>query len=633
MAESTSFSLSSQGGLTRPQVEGAIAFVRQANPEIAPWFGVPDTEMPPLTGKPWAAYLRQSDDKQAGNNMFFDYLLTCGRMAQARQVVVPLSLVFYDDETGAHLDRPAFSRLRREYLEQSRIAGIIIPDLWRLTREADHLGIFERWCEHYQVEYFFGGGVPNGTDEYSKMTRRIVCSAGTLQRKSVNQGNLGGRLARVRRGLVRTGKLPIGYRMSKQMDSSGRVLDAQWVPDTLVQPGPAPVETFTSEAQLAAYFAPDTGAWTVGYIFYQMVVGGWSTGQIATALAEAGVRTPQGGKWSHANVIGIVRNPCYYGEGVFNQGRQEANPERKMALDMTSAPQRTVRRRKPEAEHVTFTVPPLVTRAAWDRAQERIEYFRHHRGASTPRYPALLRGLIYCPVCAGPMRLWHHSDKRYAYYICSNNSRQDAYTRCDYKVRVQSQKVDAVVMAKVQALAAHPENLRVLVDAQQTQEMAQVLRLQLDACQTAVTKLEKKKVRIREGWANGLYDSAEEAKGEMETVREELAAAQAALDQAQEALVRHAQQQVGVEGLIEALRALNEHGSQDWGAVRVFLENAQAVFVPTRDLRTGEGVLGFRNLTYQGANCVSNEGVSSRTTLRNTILPRWQVGQRLLLVG
>ena len=64
----------------------------------------------------WAASCRQSLDQQSQNNRLPEYLFTMAKMAKAQGVVVPREYIFYDHESGEHLDRPEISYLRHELI-------------------------------------------------------------------------------------------------------------------------------------------------------------------------------------------------------------------------------------------------------------------------------------------------------------------------------------------------------------------------------------------------------------------------------------------------------------------------------------------------------------------------------------
>jgi hypothetical protein len=83
----------------------------------------------------WAAYCRQSLEQQSQNNRLPEYLLTLARMAKDQGVVIPREYVFYDHESGEHLDRPSMLFLRHELAEKQKVVGILFADLRCLSRE------------------------------------------------------------------------------------------------------------------------------------------------------------------------------------------------------------------------------------------------------------------------------------------------------------------------------------------------------------------------------------------------------------------------------------------------------------------------------------------------------------------
>ncbi len=124
----------------------------------------------------WAAYCRQSLDQQAHNNRLPEYLLTLAKMAREQGVVVPREYVFYDHESGEHLDRPAMLFLRHELVEKQKEVGILFADLHCLSREPAPQQVFERVCEILGVKLIFGDA-PSGMDVGSQFARSAITSA------------------------------------------------------------------------------------------------------------------------------------------------------------------------------------------------------------------------------------------------------------------------------------------------------------------------------------------------------------------------------------------------------------------------------------------------------------------------
>jgi DNA invertase Pin-like site-specific DNA recombinase len=157
-----------------------------------------------------AAYCRQSLDQQAENSRLPEYLLTMAKMAREQGVVVPREYVFYDHETGEHLDRPAMQFLRHELAEKQRIVGILFADLRCLSREPAPQQVFERLCEILGVKLIFGDA-PSGMDVGSQFARSALTFSNKLARPATNRNARAGNIGRVLKGWAPSHKAAYGY--------------------------------------------------------------------------------------------------------------------------------------------------------------------------------------------------------------------------------------------------------------------------------------------------------------------------------------------------------------------------------------------------------------------------------------
>ena len=128
----------------------------------------------------WAAYCRQSLDQQTQNNRLPEYLLTMARMAKEQGIAVPREYIFYDHESGEHLDRPAMLLLRHELVEKQKVVGILFADLRCLSREPAPQQVFERVCEIVGVKLIFGDA-PIGMDVGSQFARSALTFSNKCQ--------------------------------------------------------------------------------------------------------------------------------------------------------------------------------------------------------------------------------------------------------------------------------------------------------------------------------------------------------------------------------------------------------------------------------------------------------------------
>jgi site-specific DNA recombinase len=135
---------------------------------------------------------------------------------------------------------------------------------------------------------------------------------------------------------------------------------------------------------------------------YAEFIQGRSIKAIAQDLNRDGIPSPRGGEWRQTAIkgnpqraIGVLRNPIYVGELVYNRVRMLKNPETRNRISRTNDIADRVVRPMPELA--------IVDRETWDAAQARL-----NRAAALPlterarnRPRRLLSGLVRCGVCGG----------------------------------------------------------------------------------------------------------------------------------------------------------------------------------------------------------------------------------------
>jgi site-specific DNA recombinase len=126
--------------------------------------------------------------------------------------------------------------------------------------------------------------------------------------------------------------------------------------------------------------------------------------QIAAGLNADGILPPRGGHWAASAINGnarrghgILLNPLYHGELVWNRVRMVKNPETG----------KRVSRPNPESEWRRKLVPELaiVPEDLWKRVQDRRQARSEARRSRTPvlRKQHLFAGLLVCGECGGKM--------------------------------------------------------------------------------------------------------------------------------------------------------------------------------------------------------------------------------------
>ena len=447
-------------------------------------FGIPDCDL----SKPiwWAAYCRQSLDQQVNNNRLPEYLLTLAYMAKEQGITVPLEYVFYDHETGEHLERPGMMHLRKLMAER-RISGIIFPALDRLSREPLHQQIFEVEAEHYGVRLLYADA-PSGNDPGSQFARTILAHAAKLVKLANRKNNRGGNIGRVVSGNVPAGKTSYGYKYQAQYEDLGhgrrKLIKAEWVVD---RPDPEGELEFGSEA------------WTVVQVFHWVGHEGRTLYWVAKKLNALGIRPRYAKQWSPALISFLVKNHCYTGNHVYNKAAYVPNP-RKPLGDITGAVKKTIRQPKAEEERVSFEVPMLVPAYLWELANNNLAERGRGRGKSGKNIEALLRGRVFCPQCNRVLSIYRDSNYRHLkYYTCATRSQGWKKERCHFPA-FRVQWLDDVVWDCVYALMKQPALVEEQLSTSNNDRRIDELTKRVKSLGQKIDQTDAKIRRIHEGY-------------------------------------------------------------------------------------------------------------------------------------
>jgi site-specific DNA recombinase len=128
---------------------------------------------------------------------------------------------------------------------------------------------------------------------------------------------------------------------------------------------------------------------------------------IAGDLNREGIPAPRGGAWSASTInghkerlFGILTNPLYNGELVFNRVNYKRDPDTGRREIRTTEAKDWVRVPAPELR--------IVDPDTWKRAQELRARFSTHKPHDARRPRHLLSGLVRCAVCSGPLAVASH---------------------------------------------------------------------------------------------------------------------------------------------------------------------------------------------------------------------------------
>lgn len=271
---------------------------------------------------------------------------------------------------------------------------------------------------------------------------------------------------------------------------------------------------------------------------YQEYLNGKSPRSIATDLNRDGIPTARADSkgWAmsaihgdHRRGIGILANPIYCGRMVWNRSRWEKHPETG----------RRVRKERPPAEwmHAEHPEMAIVDVATWEAVHRRLR--GRYRATGTrgrpPRY--LLSGVLRCCECGGPMVIVDRNG-----YGCS--VAKDRGT-CQNPLRVPRGEAEACLVAGLQEQLLTPEVLSEVsrLAAQRLKQQAGVI----DTGKSALKRAEKERDNIMAAIRQGILTP---------TTREQLLAAEDAVERAKAALAHASQPATLIPQLKDRWKAL-----------------------------------------------------------------------------
>lgn len=394
-------------------------------------------------------------------------------------------LVYTDSEiSGERRDRPGYVRLLRD-AQAGVFDALVLWDLKRLSRAEDLPQVLARF-RFWGVRVITCDGYDSARED-SDIRGWIDGLTGNRYLRDLAKATHRGLKGRALDG-ASAGGLPYGYQVTETGQRAIREDEAAIV-----------------RRIFAEYLA------------------GQSARSIAAALNRECIPAPRGGSWGMSAIrpdrkrgIGILGNPIYVGEQVWNRSRWIKHPDTG----------RRVRQERPRSEWVTSQHPELaiVDRATWDAAQARI----NGRALGTPanarpgRPPRhLLSGILRCGECGGPIV----AIDRYQ-YGCAKA--KDAGT-CRAKVRFRRVDAERALLAGVRSELASEAAFQAFQRA-----VAEKMRrhtTDVDALRRQLAKVEREHGNLMAAIRAGIFTTSTKAELErlerdVETARQNLEAGQ-----------------------------------------------------------------------------------------------------------
>ena len=459
-----------------------------------------------------ALYLRYSTELQNPLSLR-DQEHACRLYAQ-RQPNWHIADVFSDAAvSGRDNHRPGLDQLERA-LEAGSVDIVLVYDLSRLSRRMSVATAFLERLHFRRARLY--------TTKEGEITPILVGAlsmAAQMQAEAVGSDSKRGQSAR-RRDHKWTGKVPYGYRL---IDAAG---------------GGKTLEVLPDEAVIVIRIC-------------EAFVAGTSPEAIAAGLNAEGIRGPGSRPWQNTTIrgqrdrgTGILNNPVYAGEAVYNRCSYVKNPK---------TDKRTARPHPPELwERTPVSAWRIVDDDLWAAVKTRQSSIRLGMSAAQQtcgnglngarRHKYLLSGKLSCGCCGGGYTIINRTE-----YGCAAHKAKGRAI-CAQTIRVKKQDVERRVMHAIEAeLMSRPYVDAFVAEARAAYEQTVKARRR-DRGKLASS------IADREQRIERLIDQLEEGIGSPARIKERLAEHEVALVD----LRRQLDSGDGEGDLIQALPALAE---------------------------------------------------------------------------
>ena len=280
---------------------------------------------------------------------------------------------------GKAESRPGFMSMIAD-AENKNFQGICFSRLSRFARNAGDFLFYSNRLKEYGVTLFsLKEGIDPSTNT-GKLMMGLMALIAEWEKESIREQMATNKMARWSENRTFIGKPPFGYIWDKEK----KKLEIN------------PKEAKTYAKMISMY-----------------VDQGLSFKSIALALKEEGIRCKQK-FFSSVTVSYIFKNPAYYGNYLVNKFKYIQNSNGKFNRSNIL---------KPASQHITFSIPALISKIKWDALQEKIASKQiKSKRSSEVTLPYWLRDVLICGECGGKIKP-HHGSKRKdgtfaRYYSC-----------------------------------------------------------------------------------------------------------------------------------------------------------------------------------------------------------------------
>jgi site-specific DNA recombinase len=262
---------------------------------------------------------------------------------------------------------------------------------------------------------------------------------------------------------------------------------------------------------------PDGGRWEIDPVESGVVrqIYEWYTQEHTTISAIAERLDQQGNqalargrRWTYSTVQSILKQPDYTGQAYYNRTRtchEVIGRPKKHGRGPKRTPSREIR---PREEWIPVTVPALLSRDLWQKAQERLSMGQKFAPRNNTRHFYLLRSLLVCDIC-GRTLVGRTSKGGVAYY-CSSRGKNRYPDVPRHSRSISAKIIEPLIWQAVKDLLHNPS---LLADAWESQNQSPDTSLdEADRLQSRLKTLDRQWVRLLDLFQEEQIEKAELAR-------------------------------------------------------------------------------------------------------------------------
>jgi len=420
-------------------------------------------------------YARVSTDEQA-KGYSLQTQFEAGRKYAVEKGYVLVS-EFLDDYTGASLDRPGLNQLRAKVAAEP-VNVVIVYDVDRLARKSVYQMIIEEELAKHgaRVEYVLGQYADN--DE-GRLQKQIRSSIAEYEKAKILERSKRGKRGKAQSGyVVVAARPPYGYCVKREPHKSWLEIDEE----------EARIVRLVFDWYL--YGDEQSGPFTMVGVAIRLT----ALHVLTRGDKQKHVAKKRGaGVWTCAMIRHILTNETYtgiwhYGKTKMISDGQEATRKQKAKTGLGKQVAR------PREEWVAVTVPAIIDRSMFDKAQARMKINAEQAKRNTKR-EYLLGRRLRCAKC-GYTYVGITRREKNKYYVC-HGVQQVPIPVCNMpSFRVDL--LDYMVWEWVKEMMQHPERLAEGVRAEQAEaeRINNPLRERLAIIAARLAETEKQLARL-----------------------------------------------------------------------------------------------------------------------------------------